>query len=71
MVVVRENNEIVIRIPDIGNEIPLSELQRIIEYVSYCRIIRKSKAKQEQIDSLARDVNSNWWRENKARLLGE
>ncbi len=46
MVVVRENNEIVIRIPDVGNEILLSELQRIIEYVSYYRIIRKSKAKQ-------------------------
>ena len=71
MTVARENNEIVIRIPDAENEIEISELQKIIEYVKYCRIIKKSKASQEQIDQLAREVNSNWWNANKARLLGE
>jgi len=69
MIVARENDEIVIRIPDAENNIELLELQKIIEYVNYCRIVKKSKASQAQIDQLAREVNSDWWNENKARLL--
>lgn len=68
MIVARENDEIVIRIPDAENRIELFELQRIIEYINYCLIVKKSKASQEQIDELAREVNTSWWNENFLRM---
>lgn len=71
MVIARENNEIVIRIPDADSTFEISELQRLVEYINFRRIVKKSTATQDQIDELARDVNSSWRNANKARLLGE
>jgi hypothetical protein len=34
-------------------------------------LVGKSKAKQEQIDELAKEVNKGWWERNKDRFKGK
>lgn len=69
MIVTRENNEIVIRIPDTITD--LDGLQDLLDYLVYRSIVTKSTATEEQIDELSREVNSSWWAENKHRFLPE
>ena len=44
-------------------------LQRLIDYVKYLEATAKSKAKQSDIDKLADDVNSSWWKRNRKRFI--
>ena len=69
MLITRENNEVVIRIPEQESPINVRELQALLDYIVYRRIVSKSKATQPQIDQLARDVNSSWWTANKDQFL--
>lgn len=71
MVIERENNDIIIRISDEEGNLDIKELQEILDYIIYRRLISKSKATQDQIDELAREVNKSWWSENKDRFLSQ
>lgn len=71
MVIARENNEIIIKIPDAEEVISIADLQYLIEFIKFRKIVSQSKANQEEIDKLAREVNSSWWAENKNRFLEE
>lgn len=71
MVIARENNEIIIKIPDADQVIDVADLQYLIEFIRYRKIVSQSEAKQEDIDELAREVNSGWWTLNKKRFLEE
>ena len=66
MTIERTNNEIIIKIP---NVIDVEELQRLLNYLLYKEAVAESEATQEQVDELAREVNRNWWEENKNRFL--
>ncbi|GHT57343.1 hypothetical protein AGMMS49982_24320 [Bacteroidia bacterium] len=44
-------------------------IQRLIDYAKYLEATSKSKARQADIDSLASEVNTNWWNNNKHRFL--
>lgn len=44
-------------------------LQRLIDYVKYLEATSKSKAKQEDVDKLADEVNSSWWANNRKRFI--
>ena len=44
-------------------------LQRLIDYVKYLEVTAKSKAKQSDVDKLAKDVNAFWWARNKKRFI--
>lgn len=66
MTIERQNNEIIIRIPD---SLGVDEIQRMINYIRYSEITAKSKAKQEEINKIADDVDRSWWEKNKERLL--
>ncbi|WP_055430696.1 hypothetical protein [Candidatus Symbiothrix dinenymphae] len=44
-------------------------IQRLIDYAKYLEATSKSKARQADIDSLASEVNTNWWNSNKHRFL--
>ena len=44
-------------------------LQRLIDYVKYLEATARGKAKQSDIDKLADEVNSHWWKKNKNRFL--
>jgi hypothetical protein len=66
MVVERINNEVVLRIPAY---IDLESVQRIIDLISYKEAFAQSKAKQEGIDQLAKEINKAWWEENRSRFI--
>jgi hypothetical protein len=62
------NNQIIITLPA---TIDLEGVQRLINYLLYKEATKDSKAKPEDVDKLAREVNKQWWQENKHRFLPE
>ena len=66
MVIERTANEVIIRLPA---NINWEDLELMIRFIKYRENVSKSKAKQEDIDKLAREVNKQWWEENKDRFL--
>ena len=53
MIIERTNKEIIIRLP--GN-VNTNGLQRLVDYLTYKEVTAKSKAKQSDIDALAKEV---------------
>lgn len=54
MIVERKNNEILVRLSPQTNT---SDLQDMLDYLEYKELVSKSKAKQKDIDELAKQVN--------------
>lgn len=67
LTVERTSNEIIIRLP---TDLEVNDIQRMLDYLSYKRAIRKSQATQSEIDNLAKEVKSGWWEKNKNRFSG-
>lgn len=68
MKIERTNNEVIIRLP---GSIDTSDLEEMVDYIRFKEITAKSKATQEQIDLLVKEVKMGRWENNKKRLLGE
>lgn len=68
MIIERTKSEIVIRV---SSKVNTYGLQRLVDYLKYQELTATSKAKQSDIDALARDVNKNWWNKNKHRFISE
>lgn len=66
MVLERTDNEIIIRLP---KNINWEDLELVLKFIRYKELVSKSKASQDEIDKLAREVNKQWWEENKHRFL--
>jgi len=66
MIIERTKSEIVIRV---SSKINTLGLQRLVDYLRYLEITASSKAKQSDIDELAREVNKNWWDKNKQKFI--
>ena len=66
MTIQRLDNQIIITLPASSD---LEGVQRLINYLLYKEATRDSKATQEEVDQLAREVNKLWWEENKHRFL--
>lgn len=66
MQIERTNDEILIRVA-VGTD--LVGLQRILDYLRFREIASKSKATQKQIDELATESKSTWWKKNKDRFV--
>jgi hypothetical protein len=66
MVLERTDNEVIIRLPA---NINWEDLELMIRFIKYKQNVSKSEATQAEIDQLARDVNKQWWEENKHRFL--
>jgi len=64
----KQGNQFVFKVPDIAD---LEALQRLLNYIEYIQLTKNSKATQEDVDKLSREVNISWWERNKNRLLGE
>lgn len=62
------NNQIIITLPA---NINLEGVQRLVNYLLYKEATKDSQATQEDVDQLAREVNKQWWEENKNRFLPE
>lgn len=68
MLIERTKSEIIIRV---SSKINTFGLQRLMDYLKYQELTSTSKAKQSDIDELAREVNKNWWNKNKHRFISE
>lgn len=68
MTIERIDNQIIIKLP---RTVDLEGVQRLINYLLYKEATKDSKAKQEEVDELAREVNKQWWEKNKHRFLPE
>ena len=67
MLVERTNdNQIVITL---SSSVDSFGLQRLIDYVKYLEATSKSKAKQEDVDKLADEVNASWWEKNRKHFI--
>lgn len=62
MKVERLKDEIVLRL---ASSIDLSELQDMLDYLKYKELTANSNAKQEDVDKLAKAVNSTMWQKVK------
>jgi hypothetical protein len=66
MVLEKTSNEVILRLPlDFDN----SALQKVMNYIKYKEIIKKSKGTELQAEELARESKERWWAENKNRYL--
>ncbi len=66
MNVIRRQNELVVQIP---NDIPVAYLDELISYLNIKSILAKSQATDEDVETLANEITTNWWVNNKDRLL--
>ncbi|MBL7791483.1 MAG: hypothetical protein JNK77_04105 [Saprospiraceae bacterium] len=66
MLIERTDKEVIIRLPA---NIKWEDLELLIRFIKYKENISFSQARQEDIDELAREVNKQWWEENKNRFL--
>ena len=62
MTIERTEDEIIIRIPA---NIDIDDIQDMVDLIKYREIVSKSKATQQQIDELSKDINRSIWRKIK------
>ncbi len=69
MIIEKRNKEIIIRIPD---SVDAEEIQDFVDYVRYKELTSKArKIDQSIVDQLTKEININWWNENRNRLLND
>ncbi len=69
MIIEKRNKEIIIRIPD---SVDAEEIQDFVDYVRYKELTSKArKIDQSIVDQLTKEININWWNENRTRLLND
>jgi hypothetical protein len=66
MIIERQNNEIIIRLP---GDMNIDELQDWADWFEYKEVTRKSKAKQEDVDNLVKEIKKGRWYRRKTALL--
>ena len=66
MLIERTSQEVIIRIPA---SVDTTGLQRLIDFLTYQEATASSKATQQQVDKLAREVKKGWWKRNRKRLV--
>ena len=65
MIVERTANEFVIRFPFAGNT---ERMQDLIDYLRYKELTVNCSVPQSEIDTLAREINAQWWKENRSKF---
>lgn len=66
MVIERTKKEVIIRLPAY---VDTNGLQRLVDYLTYIEATAKSKAKQEDVDALAKEAKEGWWAKNRSRFV--
>jgi thioredoxin-related protein len=66
MLIERTNKEVIIRLP---SYIDTEGLQQLLNYLVYKEATAKSKAKQSDVDKLAKEVKKDWWAKNRNRFI--
>lgn len=65
MQIERTKDEVIFRLPA---DTDIEELQALIDYFEYKQIIKKSKATQQDVDELVKEVKKGRWAETKSKL---
>ena len=65
MVIERTLNEFIIRFP-ITTQV--EQMQDLVDYLRYRELTTTASASQLEVDSLAREINKNWWNKNDANI---
>lgn len=66
MIIERTNTEVIIRLlPSVDTE----ELQELANYFRYKEITSKYSTPQSVVDKLSLEINKNWYKANRERLL--
>lgn len=68
MTIEQTADAIIVRLP-LNININIEEVQRFLNYLRYKELVSQSKATQEDVDKLAKEVNKGWWEKNKHRFL--
>ncbi|HVZ97236.1 MAG TPA: hypothetical protein VG847_10200 [Chitinophagaceae bacterium] len=66
MVIERTSKEVIIRLPA---SIDTEGLQNFIDYLVYKEATANSKATQEEVDKIAKEVKRGWWKKNRKRFI--
>ena len=66
MLIERTSKEIIIMLP---SYVTTDGLQRLVDYLTYKEATAKSKAKQADVDALAKEVKKGWWTKNRSRFI--
>ena len=66
MTIERTSKEVIIRLP---SYVSTDGLQRLVDYLTYKEATAKSKAKQTDVDALAKEVKKGWWTKNRSRII--
>ena len=66
MLIERTSKEVIIRLP---SYVDTEGLQRLVDYLSYKEATAKSKAKQSNVDKLAKEIKKGWWGKNRSRFI--
>jgi hypothetical protein len=66
MIIERTNKEIIIKLP---NFIDTNGLEDFFDYLSYKEATENSKAKQEDIDRLVKEIKKDWWKKNRNKFI--
>jgi len=66
MIIERTNNEVIIRLlPSVDTD----ELQELANFFRYKEITSKYSTSQSVVDKLSSEINRNWYKANRERLL--
>jgi hypothetical protein len=66
MLIERTNKEVIIRLP---SYVDTNGLQRLVDFLTYKEATAKSKAKQSDVDALAKEAKKGWWAKNRSRFV--
>ena len=65
MVIEKTSNEFVIRVP-ISSD--MRDVQDMVDYLRYKELTSSYVTEQSVVDTLAKEINKNWWNENKHKF---
>jgi predicted trehalose synthase len=66
MLIERTPKEVIIRLPA---SVDTTGLQRLIDYLTYREVTANSKATQDQVDKLSKEIKKGWWKKNRNRFI--
>lgn len=65
MQIERTKDEVILRLPA---DIDIEDLQALINFFEYTQLTKKSKATQQDVDDLVKEVKKGRWAETKSKL---
>ena len=66
MIIEKTDKEIILRI---SNNVDTDDLQEIVDYVMFKELTADNQVDQEVVNGLARELNGNWWKENRSKFI--